>query len=75
MISNIIITSMNVSERSERALGDIALSRLKLGARLMMRGKGGTLIEGIRHLLGNKKEHVSKYKGLLSEVKMGTHQG
>ena len=31
-----------MSERSERALGDIALSRLKLGARLMMRGKGDT---------------------------------
>ena len=29
-------------ERSERALGEIALSRLKLGARLMMRGKGDT---------------------------------
>ena len=42
LISNISISSINASERSERALGGGAVSRLKLGARLMMRGKGDT---------------------------------
>ena len=40
LISN--ISSIDPCEPSERALGEIALSRLKLGARLMMRGKGDT---------------------------------
>ena len=31
-----------MGKRSERALWEIAFSRLKLGARLMMRGKGDT---------------------------------
>ena len=37
LISNIIISSLNASERSERTLGEIALSRFKEGARLMIR--------------------------------------
>ena len=50
--------------------GGAALSRLKLRARLMMRGKGD-IIERDKTLIGKEKEHVSNYKGLLSEVKMG----
>ena len=42
LISNISISSIDACERSERALGEIAFSHLKLGARLMMRGKGYT---------------------------------
>ena len=52
MISNIIITYK--CERSERALGEIALSCSKLGARLMVRGTEGDTYQ-------KKKEHVSKY--------------
>ena len=43
LISYIIITSISTSERSERALWVIALSRLKLGR---MRGKGDTYRKG-----------------------------
>ena len=44
-----------MSERSEGALGGIALSRLKLGARLMMRGKGDTYRKGKDTLILEKK--------------------
>ena len=42
LISNISISSIDACERSEQALGEIALSRLKFGARLMIRGKWDT---------------------------------
>ena len=42
-VISISITSIDACERSERALGEIALSRLQLDrARLMMKGKGDT---------------------------------
>ena len=54
LISNISLPFLNVSDQSERALGEGAVSRLKLGARLIMRGKGYTYQP--------KKELISKYK-------------
>ena len=65
LISNIITSFINASERSERALGEIDLSHFKLEARLMMRGKGDTDREGLRQIktiIRKEKEHVSKYK-------------
>ena len=46
LISNIIITSINASEHSERHLVEIVLGRFKLGARVLMRGKGDTYRKG-----------------------------
>ena len=63
LISNTIIISINASERSELALGDISLIRLKLGARLMMRGKRGHLSKGIIHLLEKKRSTCQSTKG------------
>ena len=54
LISNITISSINASECREGDLGEIALSRFKLGARLMM-GEKGTLIQmDKRHSTGMK---------------------
>ena len=43
LISNVSISSINASERSDRASGRGALSHLKLGARLMF--EGGTYLK------------------------------
>ena len=55
-----------------RALGEIALSRLKLArARLMMRGKGDTYQEG-RGACVKVQRVIIRGKGHLSKVKKGT---
>ena len=62
---------------------ETALRRLKLGARLMMRGKGDTYQKGLRNLLEKKRGTCKKKRliirgengALLTPKKMGAHQG
>ena len=58
LISNIIISSINVSECSERALGEITLSHFKLEVRLKKEERG-TLID----LLEKKRNTFQSTKG------------
>ena len=62
--------------KCERALGGGAVSRLKLGARLMMRGKGDTCHkrEGDRFKAQRVIIRVENW-ALLTPSKIGPHQG
>ena len=69
LISNICIPYINACEHSERALGEIALSRVELGARLIMRGKGdtyqkrkGACVKVQRVIVRGEKSHLSHLK-------------
>ena len=75
--SNVIISSIDACERSERALKEIAPSRLKLArARLMMRGKGDIYQERKGACAKVQRVIIRGENGaLLTPSKRGTHQG
>ena len=67
---------MDACERSEQALVEIALSRLKFGARLMLRGKGDAYRKRKRACVKEQRVIIRGENGaLLTPSKRGTHQG
>ena len=77
MKNNISISFKDACERSERALGEIALSRMKLAtARLMMRGKWDTYQERKGACAKVQRVIIRGENGaLLTPSNRGTHQG
>ena len=69
-----IYINLSASERNERAFElkeKAALTRFKLRAHFMVKGKGGTCTNGKEHLIENKNNTCQSKKGELSEVKKG----